>query len=488
MQDKNDANRMRKELLIRIIKDFMNDTLSEKIDKIPIEIRPKGEASSRCCIYKDRAVLKYRLMAMLGISVEDETDESKPLSAYLADALNRGPFDEKILSVLDVACTSCVTSRYLVTNACRGCFARPCVFNCPRGAMSVVDGKSIIDYSKCIDCGICTQVCPYHAVIRVPIPCEEACPVGAIKRNHETDVQEIDFGKCTYCGKCMVACPFSAILEKSQIIDVLKAIKEKKKITAMLAPSVVGQFPVPLERIAGAVLAIGFTGVEEVAFGADMTSENEAEEFVERMKRGDKLMTTSCCPSYVETVKKHVPGLSAAVSETPSPMRYTSRTLKKEDPETLTVFIGPCVAKRKEALIDVNTDFVLTFEELAAMFVAFDLQFESVKPHEMTRPVKSSGRGYATSCGVSSAVLKEMKDAGREDIPDINAQFINGIDKKAVKMLQMYATGKMPGNFLEVMACEGGCVGGPCAIGKVKLAIDAVKKYADGPGIPKKEK
>lgn len=480
MQNKNDANITKKGLLVNIISYFMKGVLKEEINKIPSQIRPKNMQFSRCCIYKDRAVLKYRIMSMLGVSVENEKDESKQLSEYLEDALKRDKkIDSKILTLLDIACSSCVTSRYLITNACQGCFARPCVFNCPKGAISLTNGKANIDYDKCIDCGICTKVCPYHAIIRLPIPCEEACPVDAIKRDKDTNVQKIDFDKCIFCGKCIHACPFSAILERSQIIDVLKLIKEGKKVVAMIAPSIVGQFPVSLEQIAGGILKVGFFNVEEVAFGADLTTENEAKEFVEKMKKGDRLMTSSCCPAYVKTVKKHIPELIPAISHTPSPMRFIAKTIKEENPELITVFIGPCVAKKKEATEDINTDFVLTFEELDAMFTAMDINLQTVSPIVFSRKVKGSGRGYATSCGVSSAILKEMQENSKEEIPNIDNKFINGIDKKSIKLLELYAKGKMPGNFLEVMACEGGCVGGPCVIGKVQKAIEIVKKEAE---------
>ncbi|MDR0676444.1 MAG: monomeric [FeFe] hydrogenase [Elusimicrobiota bacterium] len=483
MKDKNDASITKKELLVQIIRKFMQESLKNEINRIPFEIRPKHNAHSRCCVYKDRAVLKYRIMAMLGISVENESDESKQLSEYLDDAVKRDSIEENILTVLDIACSSCATSRYLITNACQGCFARPCIFICPNKAITLTNGKADIDYSKCINCGACTKVCPYHAIIRLPIPCEEACPVDAIKRDEKTNVQHIDFDKCIYCGKCIHACPFSAILEKSQLIDTLKLIKEGKKVVAMIAPSIVGQFPFSPEKIAGGILELGFYKVEEVAFGADLTTENETKEFIERMEKGEKLMTSSCCPAYVEIVKKHVPDLLKAVSSTPSPMKFIAKTIKAENPELVTVFIGPCVAKKIEAIEDKNTDYVLTFEELDAMFTAMGIELENVKEIAFTRKVKGSGRGYATSCGVSSAILKEMKENSAQEMkhnfPKIDSKFVNGIDKRTVKLLQLYSDGKLPCNFLEIMACEGGCVGGPCVIEKVKTAIEIVKKEAE---------
>ena len=479
MQVINDVNRIKREMLIKIMKGFHEGTLRENIDAIPCKMRSRDGASSRCCVYKDRAVLKYRIMAVLGIGVEAETDETKRLADYLDDAMSREKPDSDILSVLDVACAQCITSRYLITNACRGCLARPCVFNCPKNAIKVVNGRAEIDYGLCIDCGKCTNVCSYHAIIRVPIPCEEVCPVNAIRRDEKNDRQFIDFDACISCGKCLNACPFGAILERSQVIDIMRAIKENKKIVAMVAPSIVGQFPGKIEQIAGALLKAGFDKMLEVALGAKMTTEQETHEFIEKMENGERLMTTSCCPAYVETVKRHVPNLLPFVSETKTPMQYTSELIKEETPDAVTVFIGPCVAKRKEASKDINTDYVLTFEELGAMFVALGIDVAAMEPVPLEHDAEWYARGFGTSCGVSTAILEEMeKHSSDLSIPKLDGKFINGIDRKAVKQLALYAQNKLPGNFLEVMACEGGCVGGPCAIGKVKLATMAVKKFA----------
>jgi [FeFe] hydrogenase (group B1/B3) len=480
MRTANNAERTRRELLIRITKGFLRGTLKDTIDRIPVDMRPREQGSTRCCVYKDRAVLKYRIMALLGFGIEDETDEARPLSDYLRDAKARERLDEDILSVLDVACSGCIETQYLVTNACRGCFARPCTLNCPRDAIQVVDGQAKIDHSKCIDCGKCTQVCPYHAIVRVPIPCEEACPVNAIHKNNATGKQYIDFNDCVSCGKCMDACPFGAILERSQIVDVLMALKEEKQVVAMVAPSIIGQFPGHLSQIAEALQKAGFFLMEEVAFGAEMTTEHEAKEFFERIEQGDHIMTSSCCPAYVETVKRHVKDLLPFVSDTPSPMGYTAAEVKKKNPDCVAVFIGPCIAKRKEAQTDENVDYVMTFEELGALFAAMEIDVASLDGIPLEREVEGYARGFATSCGVTSAMLKEAaRTKGVDIISEDETKFINGLDRKTVKQLKLYANGKLPGKFLEVMACEGGCVGGPCTLGDVRLAAKAVQKLAE---------
>ena len=183
--------------------------------------------------------------------------------------------------------------------------ARPCMVNCPKQAVDFRDGQAHIDHQKCVNCGICQKNCPFHAIIYVPVPCEESCPVGAITKN-ESGREEIDYGKCIYCGRCVSSCPFGAVMEKSHMIDVFKAFDGDKKVIAMVAPAIAGQFKAPLDKILGAIARLGFDDVIEVAKGADVTTANEAKEFAHKMAEGQSFMTTSCCPSYTTLVKKHI--------------------------------------------------------------------------------------------------------------------------------------------------------------------------------------
>ena len=235
---------LRRELMIRFVRAFNNGSLETDLDRFPVELRPRQGSSSRCCIYRDRAVIKYRLMAMLGFSCEEETDEARTLSSYCKEALERTePADLKSglpLSVCEAGCSECPSSKVVVTGNCRGCFSRPCMYNCPKGAISIVNQVSTIDYSKCVNCGKCTTVCPYHAIVKTTVPCEDACPTGAIHKDDDGHTR-IDMSKCISCGNCFSRCPFSAILERSQILDVLKALKNGEKIVAMIAPAVAAQ-------------------------------------------------------------------------------------------------------------------------------------------------------------------------------------------------------------------------------------------------------
>ena len=258
MLPNNNAARIRKEILIRITKSFLDNNLEQQINRIPVEMRPKNNNSIRCCIYKERAIIKYACMALMGFAVEDEQDELKNLSEYAIEALQRDKNAREILTVIDVACQGCIKSQYMVTNACQGCLARPCMLNCPKNAITIKNGRAEIAPELCVNCGKCFDACPYHSIIRIPVPCEEACPVGAITKD-ESGKEHIDQEKCISCGKCLTSCPFGAIMERSHLIDVLKTLKSKNKFVAMIAPAIVGQFPGTLEQLAGALKKIGFS-------------------------------------------------------------------------------------------------------------------------------------------------------------------------------------------------------------------------------------
>ena len=261
------AQYIRRELAIRLVRAFDAGTLRDEIDNIPVKLRPKNEPSSRCCIYHDRAVLKYRLMALLGYSIEDESDEAKTLASYLDDVVRdvaegKDPYaglEHKMapLSVCGPACSGCPDAKVVTTENCRGCFARPCMYNCPKKAVSIVGGRSVIDQSLCIKCGKCVAACPYHAIVKTTVPCEDACPVGAIKKN-EFGVAQINFAKCIFCGKCFNQCPFGAVMERSQLMEILLAMKKGEKLVAMVAPAAAKQFPGTIEQLLTACKKAGF--------------------------------------------------------------------------------------------------------------------------------------------------------------------------------------------------------------------------------------
>ena len=279
MSNLGQAIHIKKEILVRIIKAFLSDNFEEQARLIPYDMRPKGmEVPYRCCVYKERAIIRSRTLAGLGFSIEED-DETVSLAKYAKKALEREEISEQNLTVLQSACKGCNSNKIYVTDLCQACVARPCVSSCKFGAISVVNGRSVIDDSKCKKCQMCVKACPYNAIVKISVPCEDACPVGAIKKD-ETGFASIDFEKCISCGKCTSACPFGAVHEKSQIIDILKAIKDGKKVIAMIAPAIVGQFPGNVYQLKTAILKAGFTDVYEVAQGADITANIETKEFI----------------------------------------------------------------------------------------------------------------------------------------------------------------------------------------------------------------
>jgi [FeFe] hydrogenase (group B1/B3) len=467
----NNATLIRRELITRLAKLIMDDRLDE-IDRIPLEMAPRNsKQESRCCPHKTRAVLKYRIMALLGFNIADEDDELTPLRDYAQRAIDRTEQAEGVLTVVDEACTSCHKKNYVVSNLCRGCVARPCMMNCPKDAINFVSGQAQIDPDKCVNCGICKNECPYHAIIYVPIPCEEVCPVNAISKDEE-GIEHIDYSKCIDCGKCMIACPFGAIMAKSQLVGTLQSIKSEKPTVAIVAPSILGQFKAEYGQIANAIKQLGFDEVLEVASGAVDTATHEAEEFGEKMDEGQKFMTTSCCPAYVQAVKKHMPEVNEFVSHTPTPMHYTAKMAKEKMPDCTTVFFGPCIAKQSEGRMDPYVDYVMTFEELGSLFVAKGVDVLNCSDETPEGELPVTGRWFAESGGVTRSVLNYLPEE-----TNIKQMAINGLDKKQITFLKKFPKLKMETNFVEVMACEGGCISGPGIVCNPKVAKRLLSKY-----------
>ena len=469
------TSHLKREILVRLIKAYLSDSFEENTRKIPYDMRPKGsEVPFRCCIHKERAVIRDRVIAGLGLSIE-EAEDSELLSELASKALERTEPEENPLTVLHTACQGCVPSRIYVTDLCQGCVARPCESTCKFGAIKVENGKSVIDPSKCKNCGMCAQVCPYQAIAKIIVPCENACPVGAIAKD-ENGLAQIDFEKCISCGKCVHACPFGAVHKKSQIIDILKAIKEGKKVIAMPAPAIMGQLPCTPKQLKTAILELGFADVIEVAEGADITTKKEAAEFVERMEKGDKFMTTSCCAGYNELVEKHIPELKPFRSETKTPAYYTAEMVKKENPDAVTVFFSPCVAKRREAMQNPNIDYVLSFEELGAWFIALNVQVSECEETAFRKESSAQARNFAVTAGVAGAV-NHLLDDDKKATPYI----VDGLNKQSIRDLKKFAkNGNCEfGNLIEVMACPGGCLGGTNTINAYKPAVKQLTNYVN---------
>jgi len=475
----NKATYLKREVLTRIARLCYDNQLVDKVDKIPMLMINRNSEPFRCCLYKDRAMIKFRTIASMGFDLSDEEKvDSSLISEYASEIPNRVKPEFPILTFIDDACKACVQVNYFITNVCKNCVARPCMVNCPKDAIYLDDNQAHIKPKDCVNCGICQKVCPYHAIVYVPVPCEESCPVKAMFKD-ENGKENIDYTKCIYCGKCTKACPFGAIMEKSQIVDIIYKIKQKKEVVAMLAPSVIGQYKASIFQIASALKKCGFTKVVEVAIGAEKTALVESEEFIERMAKGVKFLGTSCCPAYTAAVRKHVPEFLPFISEAKTPMAFTAEMVKNDYKDCISVFIGPCVAKKHEGRKNEFVDYVITYEEMNSMFEAKEVDPEKIEQNDEDkiglleyRDANHAGRGFPVTGGVANAVKISLK----EKFSDLKPVYIDGITEKTVKLLSIYATKSCPGNLVEVMSCEGGCMSGP---GVIENTVKAARRLTD---------
>ncbi len=463
---KNNVAQMRLEVLTKVAASCLQNNFSD-LDAMPGALAAAKGKVMRGTADRDRQVIKEQIIAALGFTPASE-DVTRPLSEFATAALERKKAATATVSVLPSACAACMATRFTVTDMCRGCVARPCEVNCPKKTISVEE-KAFIHQENCIKCGMCANVCPYGAINKAPVPCADACPVGALSKD-ENGFEHIDYNKCISCGKCLLSCPFGAIVHNSQMVDVLNMVKNSgRRVVAMLAPAVIGQFGNDIGKVISALKQIGFADVVEVAEGADVTTINEAHEFVERMEEGKPFMTTSCCPAWVKATETALPEIKPYVSNTGSPMFYIAQIVKQADPDCIAVFVGPCLAKRLEAEKNPNVDYVLVFEEIQAILAGSGINVAACESASFAKTASAQGRIFPVSGGVAGAVAHMIGDRAQ-----YRPEAINGLNKEALRKLKMYAAKNSAGeyNMVEVMCCEGGCVGGPgCVVLPKKSAV-----------------
>lgn len=447
-------------VLREVARQHWNGTLLQNIWNIPKTIVPGKVPTMRCCVYKERAILAQRVQIAMG------GDRENP----------------NIIEVIDIACDECPAAGYEVTASCRGCLAHRCEDVCKRGAISF-DHNHVahIDKSKCVECGQCAKVCPYTAIINRKRPCQNACKVKAISIN-EDNAASIDNAKCIQCGACVYQCPFGAISDKSYILSVIDMIKAsegntKNKVYAIVAPSISSQFAyAKLGQVITGIKQLGFHTVIEAALGADMVAHAESRELAEK-----GFLTSSCCPAFVQYIKSAFPQMIEYVSHNLSPMATLAKYIKNADATAKVVFIGPCTAKKAEAQLESvkpYVDAVLTFEELQALLDSKDIDITTLAEGVLDN-ASYFGRIFARSGGLSDAVAQGLKEQDLEDF-ELKACVCDGIEECRTALLKK-SKNVLNANFIEGMACVGGCIGGAGCLThgeKNKLEVDKYGREA----------
>lgn len=447
-------------VLREVARSAWQEDLHHAVYQIPKKIVAGPEATMRCCIYKERAIVSERINLAMGGNTENPN----------------------AIEVLKIACDECPVGGYVVSEACRGCIAHRCEDVCKRGAISFdKHQKAMIDKEKCIECGKCAQVCPYSAITNQKRPCQKACKVKAISMD-ETKAAYIDNSKCISCGACVYQCPFGAIMDKSFLVDVIDLIRASEnnrnyKVYAIVAPSIASQFQyAKLGQVVSAIKQLGFHNVIEAALGADMVAFDEADELIEK-----GFLTSSCCPAFVDYMKKQFPALKEHISSNPSPMTALAKYIKKIDETAKVVFIGPCTAKKMELKrpeVAPYVDSVLTFEELQALIDSKEIDLTSLDEIALDN-ASYYGRIFARSGGLTEAVAEAIKE---KEITDFELKPIvcDGIEACKTALLKA-SKNVLPNNFIEGMACIGGCIGGAGCLThgeKNKTEVDIYGKEA----------
>ena len=472
--------RVRKRVFTEVARLAYSGEDISKIEEIPYIICPGDYPTYRDSVHLERAIASERVRLALGLSLRPQNRPVHITHGAEESNIAEKYYEPPLMQVIPSACDACADEGYVVSDQCRGCVAHPCVEICPKGAVSIDHGKSKIDNTKCISCGKCKEICPYEAIVEKKRPCASACGVNAIVSDYHGRAT-IDPDKCVSCGMCMVACPFGAIADKSQIFQLIRAMQSGAEVVAIVAPAFVGQFgpTVTAGMIKSALLQLGFSEVVEVAVGADIGAISEARHYVEKVATGElPFLLTSCCPSWSMLALKQFPQMINSVSNELTPMVATARMVKEAKPEAKIVFIGPCASKKLEASrtnIRSDVDFVITFEELDAMFIAREIDF-SILPDEEVNDATSAGRGYGVAGGVASAIEKCIREYYPET--EVKIAHCEGL-AECKKMLMMAKSGKMNGYMIEGMGCPGGCVAGAGTNIAINKASAEVKKFSD---------
>jgi len=466
---KNKTTQIREQAVIDIVRSLRQGNLKSELPKITRRILPGPNPTYRDSIYLEREVLMQRIKIYLGL----DYDQVKELELYeLAEQLpeiltETSPWQarEKIVQVVKEGCDACPSSGYYITDLCRNCLEKRCVAACPKNAIDIIGNRAVIDKKKCVKCGLCMKACNYSAVVKLERPCKKACPVDAITED-EYGSAGITTEKCIVCGRCVQACPFGVIEFSADLPKVVNQVLLGTQMVAIVAPAILGQFgaATSFQTIRESLLKIGFTQVLEAANGADLVAEEEARHFA----AGGKFMTTSCCPAFVEYIKKYQPQYTENISSAVSPMVKMGQLAREQYPDAKTVFFGPCLAKKLEAYRSEVIDYCTTFEGLKILFDFAEINLaDNASDEEMNATVD----GWKFAC--AGGVAKYVQKIGERDLRTLS---MNGIEE-AVESFKKAADGCY--DLLEGMVCRGGCINGPGVIANPKLTETLIKKLSE---------
>lgn len=459
----------------RLSYDYKDGDLSS-LHQIPYNVIPGLVSSYRDSAFLERAIVEERTRLALGLPLREFNDYNSVTIGAEACVKPETYYEPPLINVIKFACHKCPDNVMKVTDACQGCLAHPCREVCPKDAVTIYGGRSHIDSEKCIKCGKCKDACPYGAILKMDRPCAKACGMKAIGTD-SLGCADIDQEKCVSCGQCLANCPFGAIADKAQIFQTIQAIKSDTPVYAAIAPAVTGQFGPKCTpgKLRNAFKALGFKESVEVAIGADLCTISEAKDFLKEVPAEKPFMATSCCPAWSMMAKKLFPDQSKCISMALTPMVLTGRLIKKYDPSCKVAFIGPCSAKKLEAMrrtIRSDIDFVLTFEEVMGMFEAKGIDFDNIEESDTMHGASADGRGFAVSGGVASAVTEYLK-VNNPDI-EVKTAYAEGL-ADCRKMLTLAKAGKYDGYLLEGMGCPGGCIGGAGTVEPIAQAAKGIK-------------
>lgn len=313
--------------------------------------------------------------------------------------------------------------------------------------------------------------------------CQNSCVFDAIKWTDDGKL-EINPELCVGCEACIEACRSGRLVAGKDVLPAMKAVREAKgPVYMMVAPAFLGQFSeaVTPGKLRTAFKALGFTGMVEVALFADILTLKEALEFEEHVhSQEDFQLTSCCCPVWIAMIRKIYHELMPHVPGAVSPMIACGRMIKRIHPDALTVFAGPCLAKKQEARepdIADAMDYVLTFQEIKDIFEAADIRPEDLKDAEKEHASKA-GRLYARTGGVSQAVSEMVEQLRPQRSIQVRSEQADG-PKACMEMIRRIKEGRTDANFFEGMGCVGGCVGGPKAVLSVDEGRENVDAYGD---------